>query len=89
MAKKTKRKKTGSIKGFTCHAKAIFFMRDGDQKYIEQASFTIRGETDLKMLKESEDVNQVICGWISGLIDEFGYDKERVRFGVDKWIPLR
>ena len=89
MAKKTKRKKTGSIKGFTCHAGAIFFMPDGNQEYIEQASFTMRGVTDLKMLKGSEDVNQVICGWISELINEHGYDKDRVRFGVDKWIPLR
>jgi len=64
-------------------------MPDGNQEYIEQASFTMRGVTDLKMLKESENVNQVICGWISELIDEHGYDKDRVRFGVDKWIPLR
>jgi hypothetical protein len=89
MAKKTKRKKTGSIKGYTCHAKAVFFMPDGDEEYIEQASFTIRGETDLKMLAGSEDVNQVICGWISELIEERGYDKDRVRFGVEKWVGLR
>ena len=89
MAKSKKRKKTGSIKGFTCHAKAIFFMPDGDQEYIEQASFTIRGVTDLKMLTGSEDVNQVICGWISELISEKGYDKDRVRFGVDRWVALR
>jgi len=89
MPKKTKRKKTGSIKGFTCHAKAIFFMPGGDKEYIEKASFTIRGVNDLGMLQGSEDVNKVICGWISELIDEHGYDKDRVRFGVDKWIPLR
>jgi hypothetical protein len=87
--KKTKRKKSGSIKGCVCHAKAVFFMPGGDKEYIEQASFTMRGVTDLKMLKESEDVNQVICGWISELINEHGYDKDRVRFGVDRWTPLR
>jgi hypothetical protein len=89
MAKNKKRKKTGSIKGFVCHAKAVFFMPDGDQEYIEKASFTMRGVTDLKILGGSEDVNQVICDWISGLIDERGYDKDRVRFGVDKWVALR
>ena len=62
---------------------------DSDQEFIEKATFTMRGETDLKMLKESENVNQVICGWISELIDGHGYDKDRVRFEVDKWIPLR
>jgi hypothetical protein len=59
------------------------------QEYIEKASFAIRGETDLKMLVGSEDVNQVIYGWISELIEERGYDKDRVRFGVDKWVALR
>jgi hypothetical protein len=89
MAKKTKRKKTGSIKGFVCHARAVFFMPDCDKEYIEQASFTIRGETDLKMLAGSEGVNQVIADWISGLIEDHGYDRERVRFGVDRWVALR
>ena len=88
-SKKAKRKKTGSIKGYTCHAKAIFFMPDGDQEYIEQASFTMRGVNDLGMLQGSEDVNQVICDWISELIDDHGYDKDRVRFGVVKWVALR
>ena len=89
MPKKTKRKKSGSIKGYVCHAKAVFFMPGGDQEYTEQASFTIRGVNDLGMLQGSEDVNQVICDWISGLIDEHGYDKDRVRFGVVKWVALR
>jgi hypothetical protein len=82
MAKKTKRKKTGLIKGYTCHAKAVFFMPDGDEEYIEQASCTMRGETDLKMLTGSEDVNQVICDWISGLIDERGYAKIGLGLGL-------
>ena len=59
-------------------------MPDGDQEYIEQASFAMRGVTDLKVLKGSEDVNQVICGWISELIDENGYDIER-ELGL-KWL---